>query len=92
MSAGIIMETIDTKQRDEDEPCEVCQGRAAWASGQARDSNPYPQPNTDTTSDLDRYENPWVLWNIGWETGQPIANAIEALTATGQIKESDLEP
>lgn len=86
------METTDTNQPDEEEPCMVCQGRAAWANGQPRDSNPYPQPDADATRDLDRYENPWVLWNIGWETGKPMANAIEGLTASGQIKQSDPEP
>lgn len=46
------------------------------------DSNPYPHPDADKTCDVDRYENPWALWNIGWESGQPIA--VEVLTATGQ--------
>lgn len=91
MSAAVTMETYDANQREE-EPCEVCQGRAAWASGQPRASNPYPEPAPGAPRDLDCYENPWVLWNIGWETGKPMANAIEELTASGQIKESDLEP
>lgn len=67
MSAGVTMEIIDVNQHDEEEFCEFCQGRATWASGQPRDSNPYSQPHADTTRTLDYYENPWVLWTIGWE-------------------------
>lgn len=63
---------------DDHDICYVCLGRDAWTNGQPRHSNPHPAP-TQPQPAIDRYENPWTLWDIGWKTGEQLTRILEDL-------------